>query len=187
MFIHIPKTAGRSIRMGVWNGQYEGPFFGKLPEELERYFKFAFVRNPFDRICSVHRMFSMGSQNSANYKRSWKPDPNLDLASILDIVENDSIIFDERRASFEEIIKHHAIPMTHPFNALDQADFVGKYETLADDWQSICRKINLEYQTLPHMNFTQSDSEYRDLIDPQIRARIELIYKNDLELFGYQY
>ncbi|MEM9410046.1 MAG: sulfotransferase family 2 domain-containing protein [Planctomycetota bacterium] len=185
VLIHIPKTAGRSIRMGIWKGQYKGPYFGKLPESLDSYFKFAFVRNPFDRICSVWRMFSTGSQNSANYKRNWTPDPELQLSDILEIVEDESIIYDERRKTFKEIIKHHAIPMTHPFNSIQEADFVGKFESLEEDWKSICVKIDKAYEPLPHMNFTESDLAYRESINTENRIRIEKIYREDLETFGY--
>ena len=53
VFIHIPKTAGRSIRVGAWEGRYEGPVRGEVPAAWRGHFKFAFCRDPVNRLISA--------------------------------------------------------------------------------------------------------------------------------------
>lgn len=186
VLIHIPKSAGRSIRKGVWNGAYDGPYFGPLPSRLKSYFKFAFVRNPYDRLASVWRMFSQGSKQTANYIQHWRPDPNLTINDILDITEDESIIYDERRRSFREIIRHHSIPMTHEFNAIDSADFIGRYENLEVDWKSVCDQIALPHTPLPRMMYTEQQ-DYHELFDEKTLERTKRVYAEDLERFAYEF
>ena len=154
VLIHIPKSAGTSIRRGVWKGNYDGPVFGPLPKQFDVYFKFAFVRNPFDRLLSIWRMFSGGTSETVSKDVGWTPNPALTVNDILDIVCDERVIYDERRSSFEERIKHHAIPMTHEFNALSEADFIGRYETIDKDWGKVCRRVGLATRPLPRKHFT---------------------------------
>lgn len=140
VLIHIPKTGGTSIRKGLWKKNYEGPAFGRVPEDWRRHFKFAFVRHPLDRMVSAYKMFSQGAVGDAEWSLPKDARP-LTFVEFVDIVTDESIIFDERRFTFEERIRHHAIPQTHPFNALDEADFVGRYETLDEDFRKVAARV----------------------------------------------
>ena len=64
VFIHIPKTGGASIRHGVFKGNVDGPKQGFIPENWKSLYKFAFVRNPYDRVISAWKMFSEGMEQS---------------------------------------------------------------------------------------------------------------------------
>lgn len=185
VLIHIPKTAGTSIRSGVWKGRYEGPFFGPLPENLKPYFAFAFTRHPVDRLLSTWRMFSCHAQNRAREDLPWQPDPSLTVQDVLDIAEDDRIRYDESRATFQEIVRHHAIPQTHPFNALQDADYVGRYETLHEDWMRVCEHIGRVYEPLPKVNVTAGQKPTPEL-SPALHERIRTVYKEDFQQLGYE-
>ena len=115
VLIHIPKNAGTSIRRGFFDGEYEGPVQGSIPEEWMQYFRFAFVRNPYDRLISAWKMFTKGMEESV-WKYPEDGNPNLTLEHFLEIAMDESIPFDfPKRDKFEVKLRHHAIPQTHPF------------------------------------------------------------------------
>ncbi len=190
VFIHIPKTGGASIRRGVFEENYEGPVFRDLPEEWQDAFCFGFVRNPFDRLASAYRMFTGGMHDTASrYRAGESSDLHmrpLSFREFLDIVLDESIIFDERRATYEERVRHHTIPQTHEFHGLQHAARVGRFERFADDFREIAERLGLASGNLPHLNRTAS-RDYRRYYDPETRSLAEAFYAEDLKQLGYQF
>jgi hypothetical protein len=182
VLIHIPKTAGTSIRKGAWQGRYEGPAHGHLPAEWQSYFRFAFVRHPLDRFISVWKMFTEGTRNEPGWSMPHDARP-LSLEAFAEIVFDESILFDERRRSFEEKIRHHAMPQTHPFYCLQQAEFIGRYERLDADFAAVARRVGLSVP-LPHMHSTRHGS-WSDYLNGPLLERCRAFYSNDFEELGY--
>lgn len=184
VLIHIPKTGGTSIRQGFFEGQYEGPVQGHIPDAWLSDFKFAFVRNPFDRLISAWQMFASGMRQDDD---SYLPAAgNFTLREFLDIVMDESIPFDGRRRERLEVrIRHHSLPMTHPFYCLDQADQIGRYEILAQDFKLILNRLGLDGE-LPHFNQTKRQP-YQVYFDEETRRLAEQFYREDLERFGYRF
>lgn len=184
VFIHLPKTGGASIRHGFFGGRYEGAVHGAMPDEWRDKFAFTFVRNPFDRAISCWKMFTGGMQRT-NWP--YPPDGNRALSSneFLKIAADETILYDERRTTFEEKIRHHAIPQTHPFNCLRFADFTGRFETLDADFARVCHRIGTRGR-LPHRNATTHD-EYRKYFDDETRMMAESLYREDLRELGYTF
>lgn len=184
VFIHIPKTGGASIRHGFFKGEFEGPKQGFIPPNWQQHFKFAFVRNPYDRIVSAWRMFAGGMENSV-----WEhpqDEARIDLKRFLQIVTDESIPFDGLRETTPQKIRHHAIPQTHPFNCLQHADFVGRFETLNQDFAIVCDRIGVAKQDLPHWNQTDRSSDVRQYLDSQSLAIVNEYFADDFEQLGYQ-
>lgn len=181
VLIHIHKTGGTSIRNGLFRKYCSDAAFGAMPVEWSDAPALAFVRNPFDRLISAWKMFADGtSLNKA------VPSPGISLEDFVDIVIDESIIYDERRRTPEERIRHHMIPQTHPFNCLSAASFVGRYETLDEDFQTFGRQNGFDLPPMPRLNTTQR-GHYRDYITPPIRRSLEDFYAEDLKALGYEY
>jgi hypothetical protein len=75
LFIHIPKAAGISLGHGLFGrhtgnhttlAEYEIAF---TRAELDRFFKFTFVRNPWDRLVSAFLFLKKGGRNESD--RRW--------------------------------------------------------------------------------------------------------------------
>ena len=183
VFIHIPKTGGTSIRRGFFESNVEGPTHGSITPEWEELFKFAFVRNPYDRIVSAWKMFASGIQDS-----DWKhpnDEAGIDLKRFLQIVMDESIPYDGRRTTTPRKIRHHAIPQTHPFNCLQHADFVGRFETLDKDFQIVCERLGISSEGLPHWNRTQRSTNFMQYFDDDTLAIVNSYFADDFERLGY--
>lgn len=183
VFIHIPKTGGTSIRRGLFGDDIEGPKQGFIPAEWMSCFKYAFVRNPYDRVVSAWKMFAGGMDNSV-----WElPEDELGLSlkRFLNIATDDSISFDGRRETTGQKIRHHAIPQTHPFNCLEHADFVGRFEQLVTDFAKVCEQLEFECDDLPHWNRTDRKPDFMQYFDTETLQIVEQFYADDFSQLGY--
>jgi len=180
VFIHIPKTGGSSIRRGFFEGNYKKTAKGKIPFLWRRLYKFAFVRDPYDRFASCYRMFRWGME-----KTKWTNMTNEDLTfeRFIEIVKDDAVDI-WRRKTYEEKLKHHAIPQTHPDNCLEHADFVGRFENFRDDFKKVCNHLGIEGE-LPHLNVSTSRQKEPIAYDSTIIEFIQDYYEADFERLGY--
>lgn len=176
--IHIPKTGGSTIRIGVWggknNGGYEGPRFGEMPKEWEKYWKFAVVRHPTLRWWSAYRDFK--------HLRGYKGSPD-DFAK----VTLDTSIQSVRVAGgvTPENIRHHTVPMMAPELCLDYADDVYRYETNFDEVvKAICEKVGRPMpEELPRLRETPPTVE--DALSRDVEKRLIEFYSKDFKELGY--
>lgn len=65
IFVHIPKSAGKSIALAVYGSDKPGHYFLEDyryfdGDSFKRYFKFAFVREPVSRFISAYNFLSKG-------------------------------------------------------------------------------------------------------------------------------
>lgn len=126
LFIHIPRTGGTSIRKLIGQSENEHmnlrDYLGKY--NLDDYFKFAFVRSPYDKIASGIAVY-MGTTNA-------------------DAI-NDWLVTHIHK------LKDHSITRTQYSYVFGGINFVGKFENLEEDWKKIADKIGISSK-LPHLN-----------------------------------
>ncbi len=191
VFAHIPKTGGNSIRNVVFEKKYEGPWFGeRLPDEWQDLFKFAFVRNPFDRVVSGWKMFCEGTEDDAWNLPDGKP-LNLSLKEVIQLGLDDSALFghpfyNQIKPNPFTRLKNHIIPQTHPYHGIQFVDFIGRFENLAEDFAHVASTVGLGSQKLPKSNWTKR-THYRDYFDDESRSLAEELYREDLQRFSYRY
>lgn len=179
VFIHIPKTAGSSIRRGYFKNNFEKFVGFKFPNEWDNLFKFTFVRNPYDRFISAYKMFTEGFVENKphinlNYKTKMSP------KEFLMVAKKDTNYLNTSGIGF------HVYPQTHEFNFLKHSDFVGRFETIEYDFKEICNINNIEYTTLPHWNRTNR-LEYREYYDDELLEMVSDYYSEDLKVLNYKF
>jgi hypothetical protein len=137
--------------------------------QFETYFKFGFVRNPWDRAVSL-------------YERT----------EALQLKEK--MTFDE----FVDWIQYssstcvHSSPHRYQLdwfvdpNGNVLADFIGKFERLDDDWAIVARKLGVT-ATLPHRRVNPRARHYTDYYTARSRDIIANKFNVDIERFGYEF
>jgi hypothetical protein len=140
-----------------------------LPREtFDGYFKFAFVRNPWDWQVSVY-----------HYVRQRLDHPDHDLFASFGGFGDylDWRINDQGAELQTEFVLSNSGELL--------VDFVGHYDTLAADFATVCDRIGIE-ASLPHVNRSAHGS-FRDYYTPETRALVAQAYRDDIEYFGYDF
>ena len=140
-------------------------------EEWDSYFKFVFVRNPWDwLIAGFCYNFRFLSQFLEKFEKE-----HFDAIWYLMKLHNQSL-------DSENYFQHNFV--------FDQGrqimDYVGKFESIQNDFDEICRRIAIPLQQLPHENKTQH-LDYRKLYTPETIEMVREKYRQDIELFGYAF
>jgi hypothetical protein len=192
IFIHIPKSAGTSIETSpIFFDSKETTgkapaghtsclqFQNLFPNEFKEYFKFSFVRNPWDRLVSAYFHYR---QNILNYgdKKNYEKY----------LYKYDS--FDEFIRKFvneDNIYKIIHLKPQYEFlcdcNNNIMVDFVGRVENIEKDFKIICKKIGVIYK-LKNKRKTRH-GHYSNFYVKDTMKIVERVYKKDIEFFGYKF
>jgi hypothetical protein len=139
---------------------------------LRGYFSFSIVRNPWDRMVSVYR----------------RTDPHLLEHARGMGIALEGLSFAEFLARIASLSHAHLTEQArYVCDESDRVlvDFVGRYETLAGDFQEVCRRLGMQ-AALPRLNASRRDA-YRSYYDERSRALVRERYRRDIELFGYAF
>ena len=174
----------------------------KLNGEYQQYFKFAFVRNPWDRLVSCY------------CEKLTKNGSGLNLPADVDIELYAGMPFAEFVEAVCEIPDDQANPhfrsqhtvicgrgedrtpiasLFHRFRERDKpimADFVGRYENLAADFSVVAERIGgTQKLQLPHILRSKSRKSrpYTEFYDARLKKLVYERYQEDIEIFGYSY
>jgi|TARA_R110000824_G_scaffold356208_1_gene543408 chondroitin 4-sulfotransferase 11 len=184
--LHVPKTGGTSINASLktvfgahckWTGHIKlrGLVGNKQPEWCEDYFKFAFVRNPWDRFLSCYTYFK---------KYGIRQGHDVATGEIV----NKFSSFEEFTHSFKSV--QPLIKSSHLKNQTEWLDerlnFVGRFESLQTDFNYICDTIGIAPHTLPHQN-KSSHKPYDEYYTDEMVEVVRDIYRADIEALEYSF
>lgn len=136
-------------------------------EDYARLFKFAFVRNPWDRLVSWYA-YLLKDTSHRRHRRvaagTFEDFARVELA----------------RADRSQwwMIEDRAGAMG--------LDYVGRFERLAEDFAEICRRLQLPATTLPRENVT-SRKPYQQYYSRELAALVGVCWAREVEAFGYRF
>ena len=208
IFVHVPKTGGTTIENLIWpreadrtelnlwmgfvkdyhnkyqTGGLQHLLASQVKEEVgkkvfDTYFKFAIVRNPWDKAVS---------QYSYMKKRQ-------DLRKFIGMSKDDCL---KKYLSLIQKTNHVQWDSQYKF-VTDKddkiiVDFIGKFESFSKDVNVILEKLEICNNILgfkfpkkiPHTNKSHR-SHYREYYDAESKEIVQNIYQKDIELFEYQF
>lgn len=192
VFFHIPKVATSSIVESISGVGAQDDYMvhtiakavNSLTETEENYYKFSFVRNPFERLVSCYE---------SKYHEDRKH------LKVLTYLTYDYYLlgYMKKDKGFEHFV-HKVCKLPDGLRDLHvksqyrilydrkgrlRVDYIGKYEKLINDYKIIEEKFDVE--PLPHFN----KSKHRDWKDYYTLDTAQLVYRTyklDFEKFGYE-
>ncbi|HJV28410.1 MAG TPA: sulfotransferase family 2 domain-containing protein [Aromatoleum sp.] len=208
LFVHTAKTGGTSVRDALSPLRFRDPWYPvqflcsrlsalsghrlgikfprhskivaaqeMLPQELfAKLFKFVFVRNPWDlQVSSFHhirreRPHLMSHVETFEEFIRWKLDPERPYQYHVDT----SIDLQS-----DYVIDLHGKVLV---------DFIGRYESLHDDFEEACRRIGVKAPELPHKRQAKDrGKDYRSYYTDELAAMVAERFAPDIQLFGYTF
>lgn len=219
LFVHIPKTGGQSIEQFFMNllhldwdkdrttlhlqrnddttqgteklahlSAAEYVDYGYVSrQEFSEFFKFSFVRNPWSRILSEYRYRNYFHHLSfRDFVLNKMPKPGWD-------------------DKYRHVMPQYDMLYDQQGNLM--VDFVGRFETLQQDFDRVCEHLGITDSLLPHRN--RSDKKSRDLkrkirnylfmngenqrrgvaefYDDETKAAVAEYYRRDITTFGFEF
>jgi hypothetical protein len=209
VFIHVHKCGGTSLKEMLfphdpkkriedvytlsfgttkYGGRYNyAPRCG-IPNFYDRY-KFAIIRNPFDRLVSAYRYFCNGvSSGGARFTFKgpfsefvkWAIDPKMPVTT-----DAHGPQWQPRLAA-----KMHTAPYGSLCYYLHSADFIGRYEHYSDSVRTIFEQLNQPMPELVYTNVSRrrdTPQHYSSYYTPKDRELATRYYCDDLDRFGYTF
>ena len=134
----------------------------------ESYFKFAIVRNPFDRFISscffLNRKNPLFIETPLQWMKSAIKAPQ----------------FRER-----VLVKPQYLQLMGAQGDIVM-DYVGRYEHLQSSVDEICNRLRVKAVPLEIRNASEH-KQYREYYDDELKSSVEMVYQEDLKRFNYAY
>ena len=189
IFIHVPRTAGTSTSRALGTSPLHftcARYATFNRDAFDRYFKFGFVRNPWDRLLSAF------SQLRASPKKTRPLESALwSRANLARYGDFEEFVLSLREPAVRERIMSHGHFRTQfawlslPRSNRVAMDFVGRFENVGSDFGTIANRLSLD-EALPVIS-ASSHLPYREAYTPAMRDIAADLYRADIDAFNYEF
>ena len=137
--------------------------------QFETYFKFGFVRNPWDRTVSLYERTEPVQMKE-----------KMSFQEFVDWIQYSSatcIHSSPHRYQLDWFVDGSGNILT---------DFIGRFEKLEEDWAFVAGKIGVA-ASLPHRRSNPRERHYTEYYDARTQEIIANKFKVDIDHFGYEF
>lgn len=196
IFIHVPKTGGEAISDAlltkssknkhefVWENSIRDKHETitecmMLKKNINNYFKFTFVRNPWDILVS----------NWSYWKQRNMLPPEVTFNTYIKNLQELTIEVPEKYFSNSQRKVNVLYPQYFYISdwwGNNIMDFVGRFENFQNDFDTICDKIGIPRRIIPRKN-SSNHKHYTEYYSTETREIVAKKYAKDIEYFGYKF
>lgn len=137
-------------------------------DTFDSYFKFAFVRNPYDRFISYCAFMS---RQTGQFEAS----PQAFMRHVI-----------RDQPPLQHILFRPQHEMLCDADGKVAMDMIGRVETMQADYDAICARIGIPTTALGQVNASRHQ-HYTSYYNDELRELVARMYVRDIELFGYTY
>ena len=183
VFIHIPKAAGTSLTKTLFAAPSRHLHYTEYectnPQKFRKYFKFTFVRNPYDRLFSAYTFLKKGGLNELD--RTWAQQ-HLSAYSDFDSFVH-GWVSPENIQTWTHFKPQHFWICDASLNL--KVDFVGRFEQMDADVAVVQARLGMPVARLPKINVTNRPRSAEEAYTAEMRAIVAQVYQTDFKLFAY--
>ena len=187
IYVHIPKTGGTSIENALKDrttpktgGSSHSKIIyykNKFSSEYEHYFKFSFVRNPWDRIVSGFNYFKSGGNGSIGDSNKKK------------LFGDNFKKFVKNLDAYCKLKNPHFLLPQYEYIYIDEKSEINKlfrFEQIKNEFNILRETLNLEINNLYKTRISKH-KHYTEYYDDETREIVAKKYAKDIEYFGYEF
>ena len=150
------------------------------PDCFAQLFKFAFVRNPWDRLVSAYHHFQR------ERKDVMESEGIADFASFVEFILNVAPETTVRGTLVQAMQRPQLESLVGLGGAL-LVDYVGRYETLEEHFSVVTERIGLTSLKLPHRRDSKSARDYREYYTDRLAEEVGIHFADDIQAFQYEF
>lgn len=186
IFVHIPKAGGVSINKALFGNLGGGHvpiykyYLSFSPKEFEGYYKFSFVRNPWDRLVSAYFFLKSGGFNDSD-KHFFVE--NLSKYKTF----NDFVIGwlnEENIYSWIHFVPQYEFIM---LNSKVLVDKIFKVEKMDNNMLILSSKLNRNLDIYHENKTIRRNKNYKDYYNDKTIEIVRKIYNKDIKMFQYEF
>jgi hypothetical protein len=200
IFVHIPKCAGTSIEQALLPTVTQRQTFRELTDEdrhrywlpgteslqhrklrayisnfrINEYFKFSFVRNPWDRAVSQIHYLASTARARLFRGKTFK--------------EQIKAYCNAKTVLWGHDLSANQVDYLTGSSGMVEMDYIGKFESLEADFDIVCRKIGIQPKpSLSHVFNSRRELHYSACYDAESAELIGQRFFKDINFFGYRF
>lgn len=191
LFIHIPKTGGLSVLSSLIGheervGHSKAIQYRKLDKNrFNSYYKFAFVRNPWDRFLSSFLFLKKGGINK--YDKKWADIHLTNFETLDDFIQSlTDLDFQKKVLSWKHFVPQHEFICDLNNNLIINA--VYKFEDINQGYNAIRKQLGFGKELIEKNRSRPESHDFREYYKtPEAISFVELLYETDIKLFNYSF
>nr|WP_136250256.1 sulfotransferase family 2 domain-containing protein [Ningiella ruwaisensis] len=138
--------------------------------QYKNYFKFTIVRNPWDRAFSWYK----NAMRDEIHQKNYQIPAGIDFETFIE------------QFAGTGYLRPQTYWLKNYSGAIDM-DFIGKFESLNQDFITICERLNVSDKKLPHEIKSSENEAPKKSISLKAKAFIDNYYQEEIALFNYRF